>query len=418
MNEPNENAVEITLRTASGLADIDRGSWAGLAGTSRETDRADYNPFLNYDFLLSLEEAGCVSSRTGWLPHHVVAETADGAVVGAVPAYLKGHSQGEYIFDHGWADAFERAGGEYYPKLLSAIPFTPATGQRLLVSRSGSAEPFRELLAKGLQGVADQLDISSAHVNFADDADARALSGAGWLLRTDRQFHFHNTGYRDYDDFLDTLASRKRKALRKERREATTGNGIKIERLTGSAITEEAWDAFFGFYVDTGSRKWGRPYLNRQFFSLVGERMSDDIVLVMAKRSGRWIAGALNFVGGDTIYGRHWGCSEYHASLHFEVCYHQAIDYAIERGLGTVEAGAQGEHKLARGYAPVITKSCHYIRHAGFRRAVADYLESERREIALYAGVLSDHTPFRKGERTDADAEKFAIEHREVEEQE
>ena len=418
MTRSGETSIEIGLRALRGMKDVPRERWNTLHGTTRSssTNETPYNPFLKHDFLLSLEEAGCVSDRTGWTPQHLVAETADGELIGAMPAYVKTHSQGEYIFDHGWADAFERAGGAYYPKLLSAVPFTPATGPRLLVGDGNDRGEARAVLARGLSLVTDRLDLSSAHVNFVQDADAEALMGAGYLLRTDRQFHWHNEGYASYDEFLSTLTSRKRKALRKERREALASDGVGIDWLTGTDLSEAVWDSFFQFYMDTGARKWGRPYLNRRFFSLLGERMGEDVLLVMAKRGGRWIAGALNLIGGDTLYARHWGCIEHHPSLHFEVCYHQAIDYAIAHGLKTVEAGAQGEHKLARGYSPVITKSCHYIPNQSFRRAVANYLEHERREIALYAEVLGEHGPFRRGARTDADA--YRIEHREVEEQE
>ena len=298
------------------------------------------------------------------------------------------------------------------------MPFTPATGPRLLATPGEHATATQAALAQGLAVVADKMGLSSVHVNFVRDEEAAVLEGADYLLRMDRQFHWHNDGYGTYDDFLSTLASRKRKALRKERREALEGNGVSIEWLTGGDLTEEAWDAFFRFYMDTGARKWGRPYLNRKFFSLLSERMADDVLLVMAKREGHWIAGALNLIGGDTLFGRHWGCVEHHPSLHFEVCYHQAIDFAIQRGLKVVEAGAQGEHKLARGYSPVITKSCHHILNPSFRRAVEDYLEHERREIAHYADILTEHAPFRKGERTDAAAHEFKIERREVEEQE
>ena len=416
-------ALELTFGTVSSLSEIDRASWAALPGTTRDGD-ATYNPFLSFDFLQALEEAGCVARGTGWQPRHLTLRDESGELLAAAPCYLKAHSQGEYVFDHGWADAFERAGGDYYPKLLSAVPFTPATGPRLL-ARDGD-RALQDALARGLAATAERSGISSAHVNFVGDEDADVLEGASYMLRLDRQFHFHNRGYGSYDDFLDTLASRKRKALRRERREAV--EGIEIEWLTGSDLTEAVWDTFFTFYMDTGARKWGRPYLNRQFFSLLGERMSQDVLLVTAKREGRHIAGALNLIGGDTLYGRHWGCTEHHPFLHFEVCYHQAIDFAIERGLKTVEAGAQGEHKLARGYAPVLTRSCHYLPHAGFRRAVDDYLKHERREVLAYVQALDEHGPFRRGERSDrsttagdiaeATGPTFDIRHREVEEQE
>jgi predicted N-acyltransferase len=324
-------------------------------------------------------------------------DAPDGTVLGAVPCYVKWHSQGEYVFDHGWADAFERAGGSYYPKLQCSIPFTPATGPRLLVAKGENAGAVKAGLAAGLKLVTEKLGVSSAHITFLPEADVEGLEAAGFLHRIDQQFHFFNEGFSTYDDFLATLASRKRKALKKERREALA-DGISIDRLTGKAITESVWDDFFAFYMDTGSRKWGRPYLNREFFSLIGERMADDILLVMAKRDGRYIAGAINFIGSDTLFGRNWGCIEDHPFLHFEVCYHQAIDFAIERKLKVVEAGAQGEHKLARGYRPVATHSMHYIAHPGLRSAIADYLRRERREVARMGDYLEEHTPFRRGD--------------------
>ena len=417
MSEP--DAIEVTLRTVGSMSEVDRNAWDALAGTTRSsaTSETPYNPFLRYDFLATLEESGSVDRRTGWGPQHLLVEAEDRSLLAAAPAYLKAHSQGEYVFDHGWADALERAGGDYYPKLLTAVPFTPATGPRLLTRAGPQADALRGAAARGLSMLAETNGLSSAHANFVRDDDAEAFREAGWLERLDRQFHWRNDSYDSHDAFLASLASRKRKAIRRERREALAG-GIEIEWLSGDAITEAAWDAFFDFYTDTGSRKWGRPYLTRRFFSLIGERMADDVLLVMAKREGRWIAGALNFVGGDTIYGRHWGCSEHHPFLHFEVCYHQAIDYAIAHGLRTVEAGAQGEHKLARGYAPVVTRSFHHIVNPGFRRAVADYLEHERAEVLLYADALEGYGPFRRGERTDRGTGEFGITNREVEEQE
>ncbi len=387
--------IEQSIRIAGSMADFSRTEWDALRATSRKNPESEYNPFLSYDFLVSLEESGCAASRTGWQASHLRLEDATGALLGAVPAYLKSHSQGEYVFDHGWADAFERAGGRYYPKLQVSVPFTPATGPRLLCRSDLDPSSTRKTLAAGLKAVTDRLGISSAHVTFAGDGDIETLTAAGFLHRTDQQFHFFNDNYAAYDDFLATLVSRKRKALKKERREALS-SGISIDWLTGSDLTEKAWDDFFAFYMDTGSRKWGRPYLNRKFFSLIGERMRDDILLVMARRNGRNIAGAINFIGSDTLYGRNWGCIEDHPFLHFEVCYHQAIDFAIARGLRVVEAGAQGEHKLARGYCPVTTHSAHYVAHPGLRRAVADYLERERREVAEIAAMLEERGPFRR----------------------
>ncbi|MGB6119693.1 MAG: GNAT family N-acetyltransferase [Mesorhizobium sp.] len=378
------------------MGDFARGEWDRLSGTSRNESGSAYNPFISYDFLSILEESRTVGARAGWQPHHLRLEDETGRLTGAVAAYLKSHSQGEYVFDQGWADAFERAGGAYYPKLQASVPFTPATGPRLLCADDD--DTVRATLALGLKTVTDRLGVSSSHVTFAQANDIAALSATGYLVRTDQQFHWRNDGYGSYDDFLATLASRKRKALRKERA-AAVENGITIDRLTGKDLTEAVWDDFFAFYMDTGSRKWGQPYLNRRFFSLIGERMAEDVLLVMARRDGRYIAGAINFIGGDRLFGRNWGCIEDHPFLHFEVCYHQAIDFAIERKLSVVEAGAQGEHKLARGYMPVTTSSAHYIAHPGLRRAVADYLERERQDVSEIGAYLEQHSPFRKSEQ-------------------
>ena len=387
---------DVTLTVSPSFADMPASDWEALAGAGPQAAGVPYNPFVSHAFLSSLEESGCAVRESGWLGQHLFLRSEDGVLLGAVPCYLKSHSQGEYVFDHGWADAFERAGGHYYPKLQVSVPFSPATGPRLLVRDGIAPDAVRLALAEGLKTLTDRLGVSSVHVTFARDQDIAALDDAGFLLRTDQQFHFFNRGYENYDDFLGTLASRKRKALKKERRTALE-NGIEIEWLTGAGLTEAVWDDFFAFYLDTGSRKWGRPYLNRRFFSLIGERMADDILLVMARREGRHIAGAINFIGSDTLFGRNWGCIEHHPFLHFEVCYHQAIEFAIARGLSTVEAGAQGQHKLARGYEPVTTRSAHYIPHPGLRRAVAQYLELERRDVAEINRVLETHTPFRKG---------------------
>ncbi len=395
--EPDEDDGGFTLRVVEGMDAFTDGEWTSLGGTSPSTSGNPYNPFVSKSFLSSLEDSGCVDRRTGWLARHLRLDAPDGTLIGAVPCYLKSHSQGEYVFDHGWADAFERAGGQYYPKLQVAVPFTPATGPRLLVGDGRDPQAVHAALAEGLKAMTQQLGVSSAHVTFAPEAEVTALADAGFLHRTDQQFHFFNEGYGGYDDFLAALSSRKRKTLKRERRDALA-SGIEIDWLTGSDLTEAVWDDFYAFYVDTGSRKWGRPYLNRTFFSLIGERMADDVLLVMAKRDGRYIAGAINFIGGDTLYGRNWGCIEDHPFLHFEVCYHQAIDFAIERRLKVVEAGAQGEHKLARGYQPVTTHSAHYIAHPGLRRAVADYLDRERREVEEIGDYLDERTPFRKGE--------------------
>ncbi|MES0199767.1 GNAT family N-acetyltransferase [Mesorhizobium sp. M0011] len=387
--------ADYSIRVAAGIGAFTCDEWNGFAGTARGDSETSYNPLVSFAFLSALEDSGCAVRRTGWQGHHLRLEDGQGRLLGAVPCYLKSHSQGEYVFDHGWSDAFERAGGRYYPKLQSAVPFSPVTGPRLLVSKGEDSAKVKAGLAAGLKAVTQKLGVSSAHVTFAQESDVEVLEAAGFLHRTDQQFHFFNEGFSTYDDFLATLASRKRKAMKKERREALAP-GISIDRLTGKDLTEKAWDDFFAFYMDTGSRKWGRPYLNRQFFSLIGERMADDILLVMARRNGRYIAGAINFIGSDALYGRNWGCIEDHPFLHFEVCYHQAIDFAIERKLKVVEAGAQGEHKLARGYRPVTMHSAHYIAHPGLRNAVADYLRRERQEVERMSEYLEEHTPFRK----------------------
>ncbi|MBY3334517.1 GNAT family N-acetyltransferase [Rhizobium laguerreae] len=393
---------ELSIRVERSFTAISPESWSRLSGASKTCAAIAYNPFVSHAFLSSLEESGSADAETGWLGHHLLLETGRGELIGALPGYLKNHSQGEYVFDHGWADAFERAGGRYYPKLQCSIPFTPATGPRLLVAEGLQRLPIQSAIAESLKEVVRRLGISSAHITFVPDEEIGVFEMDGYLHRTDQQFHFINDGYADHEDFLETLASRKRKALRKERR-AALENGISIDWLTGRDLTECIWDQFFKFYMDTGGRKWGRPYLTRKFYSLIGERMADDILLVMAKRDGRYIAGAINFIGGDTLYGRHWGCIEDHPFLHFEVCYHQAIDFALSKGLKRVEAGAQGEHKLARGYLPVTTHSAHYVAHAGLRRAIGDYLARERADVEQMSELLTEHSPFRKGERQQED---------------
>ncbi|MGF6171796.1 GNAT family N-acetyltransferase [Ensifer sp. 4252] len=390
----------VTIRIEQSFSAIPAARWNMLSGATKGPCGTVYNPFVSHAYLSALEESGSATAKTGWLGQHLLMEGADGRLLGALVCYLKNHSQGEYVFDHGWADAFERAGGRYYPKLQGSIPFTPATGPRLLTVSSQDGSPVQDGLAAGLKELTRRHDASSAHVTFVRDVEIPVFERAGFLHRTDQQFHFLNEGYGTHGEFLETLASRKRKALKKERR-AALENGITIDWLTGSDLTEAIWDQFFTFYMDTGSRKWGRPYLTRAFYSLIGERMADDIVLVMARRNGRYIAGAINFIGGDALYGRHWGCIEEHPFLHFEVCYHQAIDFAIAKGLKRVEAGAQGEHKLARGYMPVTTHSAHYISHPGLARAVSDYLVRERRDVEETAEFLAEHGPFRKGERQD-----------------
>ena len=395
---------ELTVRVATSLKTIPPQAWDACANPHALmpalTDEAPLaqdrdNPFVSHAFLSALEASGCIGGRTGWSPAYLLVENGEGALLACAPSFLKSHSQGEYVFDHAWADAYERAGGRYYPKIQVAAPFTPATGPRLLVADGPQAEAARETLIAGLAALCGQAGASSVHVTFAQEPDFAALLANGYLERHDLQFHWRNEGFASYDDFLATLASRKRKALKRERRDALAA-GITVEVLSGAALTEAVWDDFHGFYEDTGSRKWGRPYLNRAFFSEIGARMGDRIVLVMARRAGRYIAGAINFRGGNTLYGRNWGCVEQHPFLHFELCYHQAIDYAIAHGLVRVEAGAQGEHKLARGYRPVITRSAHYLADPGLRRAVAAYLGNERAHIAAAQAALASESPFRK----------------------
>jgi hypothetical protein len=374
--------------------DVNSLTSAAEAACSGVTAKPYYNPFVSHAFFLAAEDSGSAIARTGWLPRHLVAKV-DGRIAGVVPCYLKSHSQGEYVFDRGWADAYERAGGRYYPKLQASVPFTPATGPRLLIRDGVDRDEIGSALAAGLVALCGLSKASSAHVTFAREADCRLLATHGFLQRTDQQFHWQNQGFSNFDDFLATLNSRHRKAIKRERRESV-GADISIHWLTGKDITEDVWDAFFMFYMETGSRKWGRPYLTRTFFSLIGETMSEDVLLVMAKRNNRWIAGAINFIGSDTLFGRNWGAIEHHPFLHFEVCYYQAIEFAIKRGLRTVEAGAQGEHKIARGYLPQTTYSAHYIADPDLRRAIADYLKRERAYVAAAGEELAAAGPFRK----------------------
>ena len=386
---------ELRIRVLASLADVPAAAWDACANPQSTAEVLPHNPFISHAFLSALEASGSATARTGWQPQHLIAETDDGAVLGAVPAYLKSHSRGEYVFDAGWADAYERAGGSYYPKLQVSVPFTPATGRRLLVPPHENADAIRRGLASGLIELANLRDASSVHVTFAPEGEWRMLGGLGFLQRNDQQFHWENANYATFDDFLNALSARKRKAIKRERREALSP-GIEVQWLTGSDLTESVWDHFFGFYIETGSRKWGRPYLTRQFYSLIGQTMADKVLLVMAKRAGRTIAGAINFIGGDTLFGRHWGAIEHHPFLHFELCYYQAMEYAIQNKLGRVEAGAQGEHKLARGYMPVKTYSAHYIADPALRRAIADYLKRERAYVASAGAELAAMGPFRK----------------------
>jgi predicted N-acyltransferase len=373
----------VTARLADGVASIPADQWDACAGSD--------NPFVSHAFLSALERSGSVGGRSGWQPIPVIVDGADSAPVAVAPAYAKSHSQGEYVFDHAWADAWERAGGNYYPKLQVAAPFTPVPGPRLLL-RDPTAAPA---LIAALEAVTDQHNLSSAHATFVERDQVAAFEAAGWLIREGTQFHWQNQGFGSFDDFLDTLASRKRKAIRKER--AAAVEGLTIRHLTGREIGSREWDAFWTFYQDTGARKWGRPYLTRSFFPLLGEQMGERVLLILAERDGVPIAGALNLIGGHALYGRYWGCTEDVPFLHFELCYYQAIDAVIARGLSTVEAGAQGEHKLARGYAPISTWSAHYIPNPGFRRAVADYLVRERAAVEADQEFLGRMTPFKRG---------------------
>ena len=380
----------IAVKAVGAIGEVSGPAWDACAG--------EVNPFVRHAFLAALEASGSVSAQAGWAPHHLIMEDAGGNLVGAVPMYLKGHSYGEYVFDHAWAAAYERAGGRYYPKLLVAVPFTPVTGPRLLVRPGADAASIEGYLLAGCVELARRLEVSSLNINFPEQGLWRRLGEAGLLLRTGEQFHWRNEGYDTFEDFLAALSARKRKTIRRERRDALADNGITIEVATGADLSEAHWDAFYAFYIDTGGRKWGSPYLNRAFFSLIGETMGERIALIMARRAGRYIAGALNLIGADALYGRYWGCAEEHRFLHFELCYYQAIDFAIAHGLARVEAGAQGPHKLQRGYVPVHTYSAHWIRDRGFHEALAGYLEREREEVDLEIGWLGERTPFRKAE--------------------
>ena len=376
------------LRVVESIGAIDAAQWDECAGHA--------NPFVCHAFLLALEESGCVGGRTGWLPRHVVAEDGQGAVAACVPLYLKSHSYGEYVFDHGWAEAWGRAGGRYYPKLLSAVPFSPVPGPRLLLRDPGD-DALREALARGLVGLASDAGVSSLHATFCSTADAQAFRAAGMLVRTGFQFHWENRGYRDFDAFLGALSHSKRKAIRKERREVAA-TGVELVTLCGDELEPSHWDAFFGFYMATADRKWGQPYLNRAFFDRLHETLRGRVALVMGRHGGAWVAGALNLVGADTLYGRNWGATADFKHLHFEACYYRAIEFAIARGLARVEAGAQGEHKLQRGYLPARTLSAHWIRDERFRAAVADFLDRETGAIDAAIAELRDRSPFRADE--------------------
>jgi uncharacterized protein len=373
------------------IAEIDAAAWDACANP----DPACHNPFVSHAFLKALEEAGTTGERAGWIPQHVVLENASGRIDAVMPAYLKTNSQGEYVFDHGWAEAYHRAGGRYYPKLQCAVPFTPVPGPRFLVHPDADTTTAEKHLAWVAISLAEKVDASSFHATFLTEREWQRAGATGLLQRTGQQFHWHNRDYETFDDFLGTLASRKRKMVRKERQEAQEA-GVEIEVLNGSEITEAHWDAMFQFYMDTGSRKYGRPYLNRRFFALLGETMADRCLLIFANRNGLPIAGALHMIGGDCLYGRYWGCEGYQPCLHFELCYYQAIDYAITHRLKRIEAGAQGEHKLARGYNPMTTYSVHWLADEGLRRAVERFLVEERRAVEESNDVLASYAPYKK----------------------
>jgi uncharacterized protein len=380
---------------AEGAEAISKADWAACAAPGRDRPAS---PFLERDFFIALERSGSATAATGWHPRHLVLRHTDGQIAGLMPCYAKAHSQGEYVFDFGWAEAFERAGGTYYPKLQISVPFTPVTTPKLLTASPNDPKAANALLG-AVEQIATRNDLSSIHATFLPKAEHDLATARGWLSRIDRQFHWYNQGFETFDDFLNTLSSRKRKAIRKERRQALA-DGITIDWVTGTDITEGHWDRFFEFYMDTGNRKWGQPYLTRKFFSLLGESLGDRVVLILANRDGVPIAGALNLVGDDAIYGRYWGCSHDIAYLHFEVCYYQAIEYAIARKLARVEAGAQGEHKLARGYVPQPTWSAHWIAHAGLRNAISNYLEGEREAVRSEREWLGKLGPFRRDGKT------------------
>ena len=376
------------------IREIGQSCWDKCAAPKGST----FDPFTSYSFLRALEESKSACSESGWSPCHLGLESSSGELLGIVPSYLKSHSQGEYVFDYAWADAFERAGGRYYPKLQISIPFTPATGRRLLVSDRVDSKGLETELAQGLLTLADRLKASSVHLTFLEKEQWQGLSKLGFLQRTHSQFHWENRDYRSFSEFLDSLASKKRKNIKRERKGAID-SGVVIDRITGKEILESHWDAFYKFYLDTANRKWGSAYLTREFFSMVGETMPEHILLIMCKKGGRYIAGAINFIGSECLYGRNWGCSEDYPYLHFEVCYYQAIDFAIENNLKRVEAGAQGAHKLARGYMPTHTYSSHWIANDSFSEAVSSYLDQERQHVDQEIDFVEKKGPFKDSKR-------------------
>ncbi len=385
--------AQIEIQIVTSLAQIGEEAWDACACPEVADGGAPRDPFTTYRFLAALEDSRSVGGRSGWQPQYLAAYL-DGMMIACAPMYLKSHSQGEYIFDHNWAHAYERAGGHYYPKLQIAVPHTPATGRRFL-TRPGFEETGTAALIQGAVQLTDSNGLSSLHITFCTQDEAAAAEQLGMLARKSQQFHWHNAGFEDFDGFLATLSSRKRKNIRKERQQAQAFGG-EIEVFTGDDLQREHWDAFWRFYQDTGARKWGTPYLTRAFFDQVQQTMRDDVLLVLAERDGVPVAGALNFIGRDTMYGRYWGCTEHHPCLHFELCYYQAIDAAIARGQARVEAGAQGEHKLARGYLPHPTHSLHWVADPGFARAIAQYLEAEAEAVEEEIEILTSYGPFRR----------------------
>jgi hypothetical protein len=390
-----DGSPQIEIEVLNSLSEIDAAEWDACACPEAADGGRPSDPFTTHRFLHALEVSRSVGTGTGWQPRHLVARVG-GEAIACAPLYAKGHSQGEYIFDHNWAHAYERAGGRYYPKLQMAVPFTPATGRRFL-TKPGWEETGRAALVQGAVRLAEDNGVSSVHVTFCTETEAAEGEAMGLMRRWSQQFHWFNNEYEDFDDFLAALSSRKRKNIRKERRQAQDFGG-EIVALTGDDLKPEHWDAFWVFYQDTGARKWGMPYLTRAFFDQVQETLRDDVLLVLARQDGRPVAGALNFIGRDVLYGRYWGCIEDHPCLHFELCYYQAIDFAIAHGMGRVEAGAQGQHKLARGYLPVTTHSLHWVRDAGFAEAIEQYLHAERQAVDQEIEVLTSWGPFRKAQ--------------------
>jgi predicted N-acyltransferase len=379
--------AELTLRTVPGISKVDPAAWDACAGSD--------NPFLLHGFLHAMEESGSASAKSGWRPSHLLIENEAKELLAAAPLYIKSHSYGEYVFDWGWAEAWHNAGRDYYPKLQSAVPFTPATGRRLLVRPDQDTATLGGILGDAMIGIGERNDLSSAHITFLTEEEARLLAGRGWMLRIGEQYHWHNQGYKSFDDFLAALSSRKRKAIRKEREKANA-LGCKIHCLSGADLKPVHWDAFYRFYIDTSEKKWGQAYLTRDFFQRITGPLAERVMLVMAEQDGHWVAGALNFIGEDALFGRNWGSLGDFRFLHFEMCYYRAIDFAIERGLAKVEAGAQGEHKISRGYLPVPTYSVHWIREAPLRNAVAGFLEREKVAMLRQIEMQAEEGPYRR----------------------